>query len=252
MSESKSDTPFAPETERRKRRRLVAPIGITAAAATALGLGLLHNASADRPPSTTIATAEPTPGFTSTTPEVKDSLEQRADEYKQESLSFAKTAVNHLSEYSVETTGQGTKTAYQLSNIPTSELTILQPGQERKRIVVTMTFGQESGSIEITGVQESREGMKNRIATTLELDQDNPVYNANPDAPVTAQDFITAINGVDAGDVRSIITFGQGIKDQVNGRFSPNEAPEFTNGKDPVSEIPTREQIHSVAEAVQP
>lgn len=260
MNRSETETLRQPSTARRILRR----VGYTTLAT--LGVGgavfggnqLLNNSDQERQ-EVPIGNVTPSPesseaSIPTTSPETEapqENLEQRATEYKQEALSFVQTSVNKLSDATVETNPQGSEnTTYELSNIPTSELTVMEPGQKRKRIIVTLNFGKRT--MDVMGVEESRnEGMINQVQTTYELDQDNPVFDANPDAPVTSKDFVTAINGVDIDDVRSIVVFGQGIEGQINGEFVSGKT-QFTDGENPRTDIPTRDQIHEVIERVQP
>lgn len=223
--------------------------------ATGIGSATTEPEAPRTTPSTAVETEAPrtTPPTPAETEAPHLSPEQAAKDYSQEALLFAKTTINKLSDAEVETNPQGSEnTTYQLSNIPDSEIKVMEPGQGRKRVVVRLNLGQRS--LSVTGVEEYRnQGMKNQVQTTFKLDKDNPALKANPDAPVTYRDFAAAINGVEMDDVRSIVVFGQGINDQINGEFAPGKAPKFTSdGKKARTDIPTHEQIHAVTQSVQP
>lgn len=236
----------SPEASRRKLIHRIEATGVLALVASGLTAALAPDHD------------HPRPDVTTTTEAPKNTPEQIAANYQTQALSFAKASANKLSAGKVETNPQGSgDTTYLLSNIPTSELQILRPGEVRKRIVATLRLNQDDSTLELSGVEESIEGtsvaedpMKNRIAVTLNLDDDNPAVTANPDAPITTSDFIAAINDVEIDDVRSIIVFGRGVKGQMNGEFTPGKPAEYTDGENPITELPSREQVHAVVEAV--
>ncbi|HMH70185.1 MAG TPA: hypothetical protein VK502_02205 [Candidatus Saccharimonadales bacterium] len=136
----------------------------------------------------------PTPSAPEKSLEIIDTPQTPMETLTQYASTFSEDILNQLSQESIKHTGADGENIYEVSNTSAEKAkTPLSAGERRSSLTATLDLDQKT--LKVKGlVATKNDPTENILAAAFRLDPKNPVFQENPDAPVTTKSFANALS----------------------------------------------------------